>query len=173
MPSNKLRLYIALYPSGVVNNEERKYHWGFLVGPKLETNPPVAGTRYHVRNRAMTGWEYEAVPLRNVANTTTLLARILVAKIIDKARLVGIFETTPVVQNDPNWRCRTWIAEVLRRIADDGKTVGTGVLDWTRIESAARQYVANKTASGRYAHASRLLGPKPTWDMITGTELVA
>jgi hypothetical protein len=25
MPSNKNRLYIALYPSGVVGNEERKY----------------------------------------------------------------------------------------------------------------------------------------------------
>ncbi len=24
MPSNKNRLYVALYPSGVVNNEERK-----------------------------------------------------------------------------------------------------------------------------------------------------
>lgn len=25
MVSNKKRLYVALYPSGVVNNEERKY----------------------------------------------------------------------------------------------------------------------------------------------------
>ncbi|KAH9824538.1 hypothetical protein Tdes44962_MAKER04358 [Teratosphaeria destructans] len=48
MPSNKERLYVALYPSGVVNNEERRYHWGFLTEPKIEGDDAVPGGRYHV-----------------------------------------------------------------------------------------------------------------------------
>ena len=63
----------------------------------------------------MTGWEYEEVPLANVQSTNSLLARIVVAKIEDEPRLIQILQTTPVVQNDPTWRCRSWVADVLGR----------------------------------------------------------
>ncbi|OBT58249.1 hypothetical protein VE04_01297 [Pseudogymnoascus sp. 24MN13] len=98
MVSNKNRLYIALYPSGATGGatpEERQYPWGFLVVPKAEKSKEVTGTRYHVKNSIVTGWNYEELSLRDVQNTTTLLARLLTAKIEDDERLKEVFRTTP------------------------------------------------------------------------------
>ncbi|KAI1132259.1 hypothetical protein F5Y10DRAFT_218378 [Nemania abortiva] len=172
MVSNKKRLYIALYPSGVAGNEERKYHWGFLLGPKVEDKPRVPGMRCHVRNHPMHGWVYEEVSVPNVKSTHNLLVRVMIAKVEDESRLIEIFRTTPVVQGNPNWRCRTWVADALSRMAKDGKSVGTAQLDWSEIEAVARNYVAKKSAAGRYDDVETLMLPKPTWDIIEGRETV-
>ncbi|EEQ29210.1 hypothetical protein McanMca71_007917 [Microsporum canis] len=170
MVSQKKRLYIALYPSGVVNNEERKYHWAFLVGPKIEDEDEVPGTRYHVKNSPMGQWTFEETKVRNVKNTISLLARILIGKIEDEERLIKIFRELSIVHNDPNWRCRTWVAKALDEIKKDGKAVGTSVLDWEKIEKTARKYVGDKAAGGRYQTADDLRHPKPTWDMLENKE---
>ncbi|KAI1430281.1 hypothetical protein F5Y12DRAFT_781463 [Xylaria sp. FL1777] len=172
MPSDKPRLYIALYPSGIVNDEERKFHWGFLIGPKVEKEKNVPGGRYHVKNSPQ-GWTYIEDSLENVRYTNNLLARIVVAKIEDEQRLISLFRRLPVVQGDPNWRCRTWVASALDAIMRDGKCVGTAELDWYKIEALGRQYVRAKTEAGRYQHAVDMLEPKPTWDMLENKETVA
>lgn len=105
-------------------------------------------------------------------STTNLLARILIAKIEDQERLATILRNQPIVQNDPNWRCRTWIAGVLEELARDGKAVGTSQLNWEEVGATARQYVAKKVAAGRFDDTDRLLKPKPTWDMIENKETV-
>ncbi|KAK3899886.1 hypothetical protein C8A05DRAFT_46167 [Staphylotrichum tortipilum] len=161
MVSNKKRLYVALYPSSVTNNEERMYHWGFLIGPKREGATPsdaVPGVRYHVKNTPTQGWFYYEVPLTNVRTTANLLARIVVAKVTDEARLITILRETPVVQNHPAWRCRTWVADALRRIEEDGTAVGTSCLYWGEIERTGRGYDLER--------------PKPTWDLLEGRETV-
>ena len=142
------------------------------MGPKIEGKAQVPGRRFHVKNRPFEGWIYEEVSLPNVQSTTSLLARIVVAQVEDKARLIQILRSTPVVQSNPNWRCRTWVVDVLNRLAADRKAVGTAQLDWSKIEPLARQYVAEKTAAGRYATAELLLSPTPTWDMLEDTEVV-
>ena len=129
--------------------------------------------RYHVKNNPVQGWIYEEVDVANVKGTTNLLARIIIAKVEDEKRLIGIFRNAPVVQGDPNWRCRTWVSEVLSRLKKDGIAVGTSQLDWTRIETLAREYVAKKTAAGRYLKAEDMVLPKTTWDMLEGKEIVA
>lgn len=58
-------------------------------------------------------------------------------------------------------------------LAKDGKAVGTSQLDWRKVEEMARQYVGQKTASGRYQRASEVFKPKPTWDMLEGRETVS
>ncbi|KAL4965893.1 uncharacterized protein BDV14DRAFT_52332 [Aspergillus stella-maris] len=107
-------------------------------------------SRYHVKNTPIKGWEYQEVDLADVRTTTTLLARVLVAKIENEERLISINRSIPIIQNDPNWRCRTWLANALEAIAKDGKAVGTSKLDWRKIEPTARRYVADKTSAGRY-----------------------
>jgi len=179
MPVDKDRLYIALYPSGVVNNEERKYHWAFLIGPKVENAAQVPGRRCHVKNRLNPNpdgpgslWQYEETELQNVQNTNTLLIRVMIGKVENLERLLGIFRSIPVVQNDPGWRCRSWCANALAAIAKDGKAVGTSVLDWQRIELAARRYVGEKSAQGRFATSELLLRPKPTWNLLENKEII-
>lgn len=143
-----------------------------MIGPKAESKYIVPGVRYHVKNSLGT-WAYDEASVRNVRTTNALLARILVAKIEDEQRLIALFRRLPVVQDDPNWRCRTWVASALAEIAKDGKCVGTAELDWQKIETFARQYVGDKTVNGRYQSAEDLLKPKPTWDMLRNKESVS
>ncbi|KAG8407455.1 hypothetical protein J3459_018486 [Metarhizium acridum] len=173
MVSNKKRLYVALYPSGIVNNEERKYHWGFLIGPKDEDKARVPGLRCNVKNHPIQGWTYEEVKLENVKSTTTLLARLVIAKVEDEKGLLKILRNTAVVQDNPDFRCRTWMEDALLRISKaEPKVVGTSKLDWSKIEPKARRYVGEKNAAGRYLDGERMLEPKPTWNMLEEKEIV-
>ena len=155
-----------------------RYHWAFLIGPKTENDDEVPGGRYHVKNRINPSadgpssiWAYEEADLKDVKNTTNLLARVMIGKVESLERLLGIFRRIPVIQNDPGWRCRSWCANALAAIAEDSKAVGTSVLDWHRIEEAARRYVGEKTAQGRFATSALLLQPKPTWDLLVNREI--
>ncbi|THW87989.1 hypothetical protein D6D15_06286 [Aureobasidium pullulans] len=170
MPSGKPRLYVALYPSGVSNSEERKYHWAFIVGPKKESSKVVPGIRYHVTNPPHVGWQYEKADLKNVRFTNNLLARIMIAKVEDVERLERILQNVPVIQNDPEWRCRTWIKNALGELEKDGQVVGTAQLSWEKIERTARDYVAQKTAAGRYQQEDIIAKPRPMWDMLEEKE---
>ncbi|KND87356.1 hypothetical protein TOPH_07988 [Tolypocladium ophioglossoides CBS 100239] len=172
MASNKKRLYVALYPSGTVGSEERRYHWAFLIGPRVESGTAAAGTRYHVKNFPGSSWVYEELAARDVRWTNNLLARIVVAKIKDEGRLNDIIRNTPLAQGDDNWRCRSWVADVLARLERDGQAVGTAKLDWGEIEAKARAYVADKNAAGRYSTTEELMKPKPMWDLLEGREIV-
>ena len=67
---------------------------------------------------------------------------------------------------------RTWVASALDELAQDGKCVGTTELNWEKIEAFAREYVRDKTASGRYQSAADITKPKPTWDMLENKETV-
>lgn len=154
-------------------NDLARYHWGLLVGPKNETQEEVPGKRFHVKNTPMDGWQYEEVALKNVRTTASLLARIVVAKVEDQKRLTEILRNIPIVQNDPNWRCRSWIASSLAELAKDGKAVGTSQLEWEKVEMTARQYVAQKAAAGRYQRREQAILPKPTWNMLENKEAVA
>ncbi len=150
-----------------------RYHWGFIIGPKNESREEVRGLRCNVRNYPLRGWTYEETKLQNVKSTNNLLARIRVAKIEDEKRLLEILRETPLVQDDPEFRCRTWMADVLSRIANsESSAVGTSELDWSRIEQKARRYVEKKAASGRYLEADQALESKPTWDMMEQKEIV-
>ena len=82
-------------------------------------------------------------PLANVRSINNLLARI-VAKIQDETRLVEIIRNTPIIHNNPNWRCQTWGFQTLSRIAQDGRATGTAESDWGKIETVARECVATK-----------------------------
>lgn len=113
------------------------------------------------------------MPLDNIKVVDNLLARILIAKVEDVDSLTAIFESVPVVQNDPNWRCTSWVASALEAVAKDGKTVGTSELDWLKIEEFGRRYVAEKTAAGRYSEIKDLDGPRPLWDLLENKEMIA
>ncbi len=150
-----------------------RYHWAFLIGPKDETQAVVPGVRYHAKNHPITGWILEEAELSNVRNTINLLARVLIAKIENEALLVKILRETPVVRDDPEWTCRSWIVDALSRIQAAGnKAVGTARLDWPTIEEFARRYVAEKKAAGRYAGDGDMTLPRPTWNLLEEREIV-
>ncbi|KAH7248414.1 kinase-like domain-containing protein [Fusarium solani] len=146
--------------------------WEFSVGPKVEDQDVVHGMRYHVKNPISQGWMYEEVELRNVRTTGNLLVRILIAKVRDEERLANIFRNVPIVQDDPNWRCRSWVANALAAVKEDGRAVGRAELDWGNIENVARRYAGEKTEAGRFRDVALAQMPKPTWDMLENREIV-
>jgi hypothetical protein len=142
-----------------------------LIGPKDEKSK-VQGTRYHVKNPPGVGWIYEETKVDDVRFSAQLLARVLIAKIEDRDRLVAILRNIPVIQNDPHWRCRSWVANALAELAKDGKAVGTSRLSWTEIETIGREYVARKKAEGRYQRLDIVMAPRPTWDSLQEKETI-
>ncbi|PVI02068.1 hypothetical protein DM02DRAFT_641532 [Periconia macrospinosa] len=162
-PMNERKIggwYIALYPRGVVCNEERRYHWAFLIGLKAEKgNVDIPSVRYHVKKAPVSGWVYEEKGVNDVRSMNTLLVRIIIAKVENEQYLINLLRNLPV--------------QALAEIAKDGKCVGTSQLDWGTIEAFARQYAAQKTAAGRYEKAEDMLKPKLTYDLLEGKEVVA
>ena len=105
-----------------------RYHWAFLIGPKLEDKEIVTGIKYHVKND-FHGWIYEEIEEPNVRHNVRLLARIMIAKIENSERLVTIIRQVPLVQADPSWRCRTWMMNVVTAISTDRSCLGRAELD--------------------------------------------
>lgn len=111
--------------------------------------------------------------IRNVKATTTLLARLVIAKIENERELLRVLRETPVVQDDPEFRCRTWMADALVRMANTKPcVVDTSQLDWEKVERKARRYVEKEHATGRYEDVDVVMEPKPTWDMMEQKEVV-
>ena len=81
----------------------------------------------------------------DVRSAVNLLARILIAKVEDTDRLISILDHLPIIQDDPKWRCRSWIASALEAVAKDGKAVGTSELDWTKIEAVSYTHLTLPT----------------------------
>ncbi|KAJ5925980.1 hypothetical protein N7454_007490 [Penicillium verhagenii] len=117
--------------------------------------PVPVGHNFPVQDSAFS-WEYEEHKIGNVRTTANLLARIVIAKVKDEE----------LVQGNPEWRCRIWIASAPAEIAKDGECVRTAELDWENIEAIAREFVGEKTAVGRYNSAANISQPKPTWDKL-------
>lgn len=77
------------------------------MGPKVEGSLPVPGIRYHIQSEAGFQWVFYELGIGDTRISRTLLARILIGKIRDPARLAEIMRNAPIVQNNPEWTCRT------------------------------------------------------------------
>lgn len=77
----------------------------------------------------------------------------------------------PVIQDDPAWRCRTWLRNPLAQLTKD-RILGTGVLDWDTVERLCLFYVERKKREGRFQNTPIPEGV-PTYDLIEKKELVS
>lgn len=181
-PSNKPRLYVALFARGNSGGGE-PYHWALVLGPKDDVarsaGPTIGGEaiRYDVRSGfARTGapWVYVRQSVQMGRDTNTMLGRVLVAKVTDWSRLDAVLNRVPVVQNDRRWNCRVWVRSALAALEADGKSLGVHQTDWAEIENMARLYVRGKIEENRYGGSVEYLpGSPPTYDMLEGREISA
>lgn len=172
-------LYLALYARGGKN--PRIPHSALLVGPKIET-ATTRGVRYHVKERPTVGggirWDPEFLDVASMSSRQ-LLARILIAEVTDHNQLRRVLERNPVVQGNPEWRCRHWIKAGLAELATLGGRGGLGnrvdLRDWDRIFDFGVEYVERKKALGRYLIETADQWPEgtsPTYDLINNRELM-
>jgi len=174
-PSNKPRLYVALYARG---GEPDTYHWALIAAPKKETDETKA-KRYHVRQRMYTEdgrswnqWEYEELDITTLA-TRMILVRIMVAKILNWPKLEEVVRAVPIVQNDKSWTCRIWVRNAMASLAAEAGVLGRSVTDWPTIESSAKQYARKKKDQHRFdGEGDWDMSKVPTWDLIENKETI-
>ncbi|KAI1325731.1 hypothetical protein F5Y16DRAFT_411254 [Xylariaceae sp. FL0255] len=152
MPSDKDRLYIALYARGgspkMPGLEDTS---ALIVGPQNDKGPAAEGTRFHAKEvvtvtgvppRPQMVWTYEE---KNIAlrPTALLLVRIVIGK------------------------------EAMEVLLQDGKALGTSAKSWTAVRDMSMQYVAQKKAAHRFDGKGNYdLARVATWDMLEGKEIV-
>ncbi|KAJ5730604.1 uncharacterized protein N7483_005112 [Penicillium malachiteum] len=154
MPSNKDRLYVALYARAgkpKMPGKEDTYHWAFIVGPKNESSES-RGFRYHANEMPKLGqgseFFYQESYYRNASNM--LLVRIVVGKVTNRARLLEILRTNPVQNDEPGWNCVSWIRQGLEKLQSDNMALGTSVLDWETVRYEAMDYCQRKRDTRRF-----------------------
>ena len=151
-----------------------KYHWAILIGPKLEDHS-LRGLRFHAKEKVTpngTEWFFEErdIPL---APTGMLLVRIMIGKVRDKARAIGLLRNTPIKQGQPGWNCVVWVKETLEALKADGKAMGTSILDWKSVRDGAMDYCQRKKDEHRFdGRGSSDSSKAPTYDLIEGKETI-
>ncbi|KAM0112865.1 hypothetical protein ACP6JB_001364 [Aspergillus fumigatus] len=159
MPSNKDRLYVALYAHGgnpTMPGKEDTYHWALIVGPKVEAEDGI-GVRYHAKERPKLGggseWFFEE---RDDGN-----------------RLVEILRNTPIRQGQPGWNCVFWVKEALETLKVNPKALGTSIVEWEKVRSAAMDYCQRKKDQHRFDGQGNFNMRKvPTYDLIERKEII-
>ncbi|KAH0353159.1 hypothetical protein KCU81_g1582, partial [Aureobasidium melanogenum] len=157
MPSNKARLYVALYVRGgaaKMPGEEDTYHWALLVGPKSDKA------------------DDEEKPA-TMAPMQMILIRILIGKIEHTDRLAQILQQIPIRQEQQGWNCVLWIKEALSVLQAATNVMGTSVLDWEAVRSAAMSYCQRKRDEHRFDGTTNVDTSRiPTFDLIQGKETI-
>ncbi|KAJ5738067.1 hypothetical protein N7493_001222 [Penicillium malachiteum] len=178
MPSNKDRLYVALYARGgkaTMPGKEDTYHWALIVGPKVEADDGM-GVRYHAKERPKFGggseWSFEErdCPL---SPTSMLLVRVMVGKVADGNRLVEILRNTPIREGQPGWNCVFWVKEALERLQVDPKALGTNAVEWVNVRNSAMDYCQRKKDQHRFDGQGNFnMRKAPTYDLMGQREII-
>ncbi|KAI9831404.1 MAG: hypothetical protein M1826_003577 [Phylliscum demangeonii] len=157
MPSNKARLYLALYAR---LKDPNTYHYALHVSPKHEhLDPPTfQSTKHHCINPIRLGegstpvviWTYDTKAIAPHTDDR-ILARVLLGKIQQPSRLQSILSAVPVRQDDATFNCAEWIRLALEDLERAGVLhTRRGPLDWELVKKAASDYVGRKKQEGRY-----------------------
>lgn len=113
-PKNKDRIYLAFFLRGRQPGETIKYHTGLIIAPKNPDTSTRYAYRYHANNNRFLDngsveWQYEINDVQS--RTHRCVAYVLLGKrqpTVTLEQLDEWFKAVPLVQGDPNWRCRHW-----------------------------------------------------------------
>ncbi|KAI8945264.1 hypothetical protein F4801DRAFT_569015 [Xylaria longipes] len=182
MPSDKYRLYVALYIRGrepIMAGGEDAYYWALIVGPKNEPDEGGRGVCFRVMEEMaplswllhVPVWTYDEMYISLQPNQM-LLVRVVIGKVIDGRRLRDIFSRIPIRDSTPDWDCVGWVKEAPETTFEDGKALGTSANDWNSVRETAMWYVGHKREAHRFDGQGEYDMTKvPTWDMLKGREL--
>ena len=105
----------------------QSYYWSLLTGPKDERSDRVPGKRYYIKHEKQSDGEYKdkftEVDVPDIRTSALLIARILIAEIVDLPWLVAFLRYLPVGDG------KTWVADALAELAKDPKAFGKSELN--------------------------------------------
>jgi hypothetical protein len=159
--------------------DPQTYHYALHISPKEESiDPTVCETTKHqcknilqVKEDTVTiSWVYEVVNV-NPNHDNRILVRVLLGE-VNRSDAAENFADVPVIQDNPNFTCVTWVRQALLRL-NQARAGGKGIiLDWGGIQKTALTFVGMKKQQGRFetgwkGDSSRI----PTFNMISGKEI--
>ena len=190
MPRNKPRLHLALYARP---KHPGTYHYALLtrakdITPRLTPSFEPAAIKYHLRSTLQNNgggifsqsWDYEEVPVHDIALEPRILVSIVIAKIIvpienfnDILRGIAIYQVNDHAGLSEGFYCQEWVGLAIqglrnaRAIADRGSS-------WEEIKNVTRSFIGKKKAEGRWDVGWK--GGKQeavaTFDLLTAKEVV-
>jgi hypothetical protein len=155
----KFAIHVCLSINRIITNSPRRHrHWALLVSAK-SPHRGGTGTRHHVEH-ASNRYFYAEDEITYIPAAETILVRIAVAKVVDKARLRRILREVLLQQDEVSWNCLSWVREgFLRLVEDDCVKVYVEARDWRETEKKTCQYATKKRDERR--ETGDLI---PTWN---------
>lgn len=146
-----------------------------MMGPKVE-RPGTTHTTFQAKEciseSGKMSWRYDE-DKSSLTRPHHLLVRIIIAKVEDTDRLLGIMREIPIRAGDEGWNCVGWVKEALDIVCSDGQTVGRCVPDWDRVRDCAMEYCREKIKEGRFDVSGGFdMSIVPTYDLILEKEIV-
>lgn len=155
-----------------------------------EESSPASSTASSSSTSSSATWTYaeQTMPTYDLM----LLARVLIGKIRNPARLETILRGVPVpvvpltekdrLNQKPGWNCVGWLQSALEALAEDSSATGrnsamgkSSNLDWTAVRDAAMEYVEQKATEHRYDGLAPVgqfdLAKPATFDLVLGREV--
>ncbi|KYK59841.1 hypothetical protein DCS_00975 [Drechmeria coniospora] len=174
---DKERLHVGLYVRGSVpkmpDGEDEQVALSHLLGRRSVPLTRRAQEDIVSRGRSvepLRKWVY----LNDSNRAATLLVRIVVGKIHDRALLEKMLAAVPMHPEDPSWNCVLWTHNAFRAVADDGQAVTLATKDWDLVRRCAMEYVEAKKDAHRFDGKDPKVKFDPlkpaTWDLFTNEE---
>lgn len=117
-------------------------------------------------------WQFEEMDI-SMLPVDMLLARIVVAKVLNRDHVVSVLRSTPIRMGVEGWNCVAWVKEALTLLMQDGRALGTSQTEWSAVRNAAMEFIGRKKSEHRFDGQGDFDGSKvPTWDLIEGRELI-
>lgn len=152
----------------------------------------MPGVRYRVKPHPTQGWVFERLVVPDVKNIPNLLGRVIIGKVKNPDLVDRIISSTPMVLEDPEWRCYDWVENALAKLNatgglaitparaalstdkvlsfdSDGNILPT--FDFARIMAFSREYMEGKIVHGRYTCYEVVDSPRPTYSMLSKKEI--
>jgi hypothetical protein len=180
-----------------------RYHWCLFIAPKVQ-HENTTGTRFHAKTivvlpliptttrtttttkpqttNTIRTWQFEEQPSCPVtATANALLARVLIAKLVDTQAVMDMLRNVPVVQGREDWNCVAWVRDAIAALRGAEKRVlgnKTAVrLEWGKVRDGVMGFMDEKRRQRRWDGSQawgecNVLWPA-TFDLIVGKESIA
>lgn len=160
-----------------------RFHWALVVAPRQQDRTTVARKFHDKEDMSKMPYTWtltEEDEQLGTNQSVRLLTRIQVGKVNNRATLEKTLLTVPVragKEGYDGWNCVVWVKEALERLSgNDNDGLGTCMLDWQKVRSAALKYTKDKIDTHRFdgkpATYTFIQDEVPTYDLITETEVV-
>jgi hypothetical protein len=152
----------------------------------------MPGVRYRVKPHPTQGWVFERLVVPDVKNIPNLLGRIIIGKVENPDLVDRIISSTPMVLEDPEWRCFHWVEDALAKLNATGGLAITPAraalrkdkvlsfdadgnilptYDFAGVMAFSRDYIEGKIVHGRYTCYERVDSPRPTYSLISKKQI--